>query len=135
VFPCDTIAGRIDNCAPRENSMDTGKTTVQFCIMWRLFIAFLLSITPALAQENATAYDALRVVGTQLGRGALNHVVSVTGDEGDPQPKKWKVILENPVGAVACTKFRSLMDALFPIGRQAAQLRVPQRGHRSTRRV
>jgi len=66
--------------------------------MWRLFIAFLLSITPALAQENATAYDALRVVGTQLGRGALNHVVSVTGVEGNPQPEKWKVILKNPGG-------------------------------------
>jgi hypothetical protein len=63
--------------------------------MWRLFTAFLLSITPALAQENATAYEALRVVGTQLGQGALSHVVSVTGVEGDPQPEKWKIILED----------------------------------------
>ena len=41
--------------------------------------AFFLSITPALAQDNATAYEALRVVGTELGEGALSHVVSVAG--------------------------------------------------------
>src|SRR5438045_9484429 len=50
----------------------------------------------ALAEEQATAYEALRVVGTQLGRGALNHVVSITGVEGNPQPEKWKIMLEAP---------------------------------------
>jgi hypothetical protein len=66
--------------------------------MWRWFAALLLLVTPALAQEDATAYEALRVVGSQLGRGALNHIVSVTGVGGDPQPEKWKIILENPGG-------------------------------------
>jgi hypothetical protein len=66
--------------------------------MWRLLAGLLLLTTPALAQEDATAYQALRVVGTQLGRGALNHVVSITGVEGDPQPEKWKIVLENPDG-------------------------------------
>lgn len=72
------------------------ETAVQFCVVWRLFAAFFLLITPAFAQENATAYEALRVVGTQLGEGALSHVVSVTGVDGDPQPEKWKIILEDP---------------------------------------
>jgi hypothetical protein len=62
--------------------------------MWRCFGALLLLITPALAQENVTAYEAFRVVGAQLGRGALNHIVSVTGVGGDPQPEKWKIILK-----------------------------------------
>ena len=66
--------------------------------MWRSFVALLLLVTPVCAQENATAYEALRVVGTQFGRGALNHVVSITGVKGDPQPEKWKIILENPDG-------------------------------------
>jgi hypothetical protein len=67
--------------------------------MWRSFAALLLFVAPALAQdENATAYEALRVVGTELGRGALNHVVSITGVKGHPQPKKWKIILEDPDG-------------------------------------
>ncbi len=66
--------------------------------MWRSFAALLLLVTPALAQENATAYEALQVVGRQLGRGALNHIVSISGVGGDPQPEKWKVILENPGG-------------------------------------
>jgi hypothetical protein len=64
--------------------------------MWRSFGALLLLVTPALAQDNATAYEALRVVGAELGSGALNHIVSVTGVEGDPQPDKWKIILEDP---------------------------------------
>ena len=59
----------------------------------------LLFVVPALAQdENATAYEALRVVGTEVGRGALNHVVSITGVKGHPQPRKWKIILEDPDG-------------------------------------
>jgi len=66
--------------------------------MWRSFAALLLFVTPALAQEKATAYEALRVVGAELGRGALSHVVSITGVKGDPQPEKWKIILEDPDG-------------------------------------
>ena len=67
--------------------------------MWRSFAVVLLFVAPALAQqENATAYEALRIVGSELGRGALNHVVSITGVKGDPQPRKWKIILEDPDG-------------------------------------
>jgi hypothetical protein len=66
--------------------------------MWRWFAALLLFVTPALAQENATAYEALRVVGSELGRGALSHVVSIIGVKGDPQPEKWKIVLEDPDG-------------------------------------
>jgi hypothetical protein len=63
-----------------------------------LFAALLLFVAPALAlaEEQATAYEALRVVGTQFGRGALNHVVSITGVEGNPQPETWKIMLDNP---------------------------------------
>src|SRR5260370_15127036 len=66
--------------------------------MSKLFAGFLLLVTPALAsaEEQATAYEALRVVGTQFGRGALNHVVSIAGVEGKPQPEKWKIMLEDP---------------------------------------
>ncbi|PYK07807.1 MAG: hypothetical protein DME61_11915, partial [Verrucomicrobia bacterium] len=66
--------------------------------MWKSFGALLLLVTPVWAQENATAYEALRVVGTQLGRGALNHIVSITGVKGAPQPEKWKIILQDPEG-------------------------------------
>ena len=63
--------------------------------MWRSFALLLLLATPVCAQENATAYEALRVVATQFGRGALNHVVSITGVKGDPQPERWRVTLED----------------------------------------
>src|SRR5438094_7349065 len=64
--------------------------------MWKSFVVALLFVAPALAQEQATAYEALRVVGTQFGRGALNHLVSITGVEGNPQPAKWKITLDDP---------------------------------------
>src|SRR6266705_3068704 len=67
--------------------------------MWRSLIAFLLLSAPQVwAQENATAYEALRVVGTELGRGALNHIVTIAGVKGNPQPERWKIVLEDPEG-------------------------------------
>src|SRR5207247_6824365 len=67
--------------------------------MWRSLIAFLLLSAPQVwAQENATAYEALRVVGTELGRGALNHIVTIAGVKGNPQPEKWRIVLEDPQG-------------------------------------
>jgi hypothetical protein len=81
-----------------ENAMDTRVNRCSVSTMWRLLIALLLFAIPALAQENATAYEALRAVGTQLGRGALNHIVSITGMKGAPQPETWKIILEDPEG-------------------------------------
>lgn len=64
--------------------------------MWKLFAALLLLVTPVLAQEHATAYEALRVVGTQLNRDFVNHLISVTGVDGTPQPKTWKILLGDP---------------------------------------
>jgi hypothetical protein len=66
--------------------------------MWRFFAMLLLLASPVYAQENPSAYEALRVVGAQFGRGALNHVVSITGVKGDPQPEKWRITLEDPEG-------------------------------------
>ena len=66
--------------------------------MWRLWVVLLLFVSPVLAEENATAYEALRVVGRELGRDALPHIVSIIGTKGDPQPERWKIILEDPDG-------------------------------------
>ena len=64
--------------------------------MWKSLGALLLLVTPVIAQNHATAYEALRVVGSQLGRDYVNHVISVTGVEGDPQPATWKIMLDDP---------------------------------------
>src|SRR5258705_4117043 len=66
--------------------------------MWKPLVALLAGVAPVIAQENLTAYDALRVVGDQFGKAAVNHVVSVTGTGGNPQPETWRVVLENPNG-------------------------------------
>jgi hypothetical protein len=66
--------------------------------MWRCFIAVLLLGSQAWAQDNATAYEALRIVGSQLGRGALSHIVTITGRKGNPQPDTWKIVLEDAQG-------------------------------------
>src|SRR3954462_10200494 len=64
--------------------------------MWKMLAVLGMTVSTAFAQqENATAYEALRVISGQLGKPALNHVISVTGDDGDPQPQKWKVLLED----------------------------------------
>ncbi len=63
--------------------------------MWKCLAVVLLVVTPALAQERATAYEALRVVGTQLNRAAVNRIISVTGVDGNPQPATWKILLED----------------------------------------
>lgn len=73
-----------------------GQKRVESCLMWRVCAALFLFVAPVWAQENATAYEALRVVAGELGHDALSRVVSVTGVKGDPQPKKWKIILQDP---------------------------------------
>ncbi len=64
--------------------------------MWKLLIMFLLLATPAFAQGRPTAYEALRTVGTNLNRDYVNHVISVSGMDGNPQPETWKILLDDP---------------------------------------
>src|SRR5258708_19206305 len=66
--------------------------------MWRTLAALVLFVTPALAQERLSAYDALRVVGVHINREAVNHVISVTGVRGDPQPETWRVLIDDRRG-------------------------------------
>jgi hypothetical protein len=66
--------------------------------MWRVWVGLLLLATPVWAEENATAYEALRVVGSELGRDALHQIVSIHGTKGNPQPETWKIIVQDPQG-------------------------------------
>jgi hypothetical protein len=68
--------------------------------MWRVWLGLLLLTPPVWAEENATAYEALRVVGSEFGREALQQIVSIRGTKGDPQPEKWKIVVEDPQGGV-----------------------------------
>jgi len=64
--------------------------------MSKLLGALLLIATPLFAQERPTAYQALRTVGTRLKREFVQHVISVTGTNGNPQPETWKILLDDP---------------------------------------
>jgi hypothetical protein len=64
--------------------------------MWKTLAALLLFAAPVLAEENATAYEALRTVGQRLNRDFVNHVISVKGVDGNPQPEAWKILLDDP---------------------------------------
>src|SRR5262245_54666150 len=66
--------------------------------MWRVWVGLLVLATPVWAEENATAYEALRAVGGELGRDALHQIVSMRGTKGNPQPEKWKIVVEDPQG-------------------------------------
>ncbi len=70
--------------------------------MWKFLLAFLIPASLALAQENPSAYEALRVIGTQMNRELVNRVISVNGTDGDPQPRTWKILVEdrNAAGGV-----------------------------------
>ena len=63
-----------------------------------MWVGLLLLATPVWAEENATAYEALRVLGSEFGRDALQQIVSIRGTKGDPQPEKWKIVVEDPQG-------------------------------------
>src|ERR1043166_6080846 len=75
--------------------------------MWKIFAAFALLATPAFAQEQFSAYDALRVVGVHINKDAVNHVISVTGDHGSPQPKTWRVFVQGPRGGIREVQVRN----------------------------
>ncbi len=69
--------------------------------MWKTVVCLLLAATAeASAQAAATAYEALRTVGSRLGSGAVNRVISVTGVDGNPQPRTWHVLLSDQQGGV-----------------------------------
>jgi hypothetical protein len=61
--------------------------------MWCPILTLLLTASAAVAAQQSTAYDALRVVGTQVDRSLVSRVLSVTGAGGDPQPERWKVMV------------------------------------------
>ena len=63
--------------------------------MWKSLLASIVLATSAFAQENPSAYEALKVVGTQLNREMVSRVISVTGVDGDPQPRTWKILVED----------------------------------------
>jgi hypothetical protein len=88
--------------------------------MWKFLLALLLATGPILAQENPSAYEALRVMGTQLNRALVNRVVSVNGVDGDPQPRSWKILVEdrNTPGGVS---------EIVVEGDRIASQRVPNR--------
>src|SRR4029078_10086007 len=64
--------------------------------MWRVVVGLLLLATPVFAERNASAYEALRVLGSELGRDALHQIVSIRGTRGDPEPERWRIALEDP---------------------------------------
>jgi hypothetical protein len=63
--------------------------------MRKFLLAFLLPAISALAQETPSAYEALRTIGTQLNRQLVSRVISVNGVDGDPQPRTWKILVED----------------------------------------
>jgi hypothetical protein len=67
--------------------------------MWKTLAVSFLFVVPVFGQEQqGTAYDALRVIGNQLGRDSVNRIISVTGVDGNPQPETWTVLLNDRRG-------------------------------------
>lgn len=75
-----------------------GGKALFFFAMRKALVILSFTTSAALAQQHGTAYEAMRTVGNQLGRGALRYIVSVNGNAGNPQPARWRIVLEPPRG-------------------------------------
>jgi hypothetical protein len=63
--------------------------------MWKFLLGSLFFAQFAWGQENPSAYEALRVIGTEMNRALVNRVISVNGVDGDPQPRTWKILVQD----------------------------------------
>src|SRR5437868_4927749 len=63
--------------------------------MWKFLLGSLFLAQFAWGQENPSAYEALRVIGTEMNRALVNRVISVNGVDGDPQPRTWKILVQD----------------------------------------
>jgi hypothetical protein len=59
-----------------------------------LVSSVLLSVG-AIARAEDTAYKALRAVGVKQGEKSLDHIVSISGRSGHPQPVNWTVLVDD----------------------------------------
>jgi hypothetical protein len=64
--------------------------------MWKSVAVLFLFSASAFGEEEGTAYEALRVVGTELNRDIIDHLISVSGTDGTPQPGTWKILIDDP---------------------------------------
>jgi hypothetical protein len=76
-----------------ENLVDSLSNHSSVSVMWKSLVAILLLVSPAMGQETPSAYEALRTMGTQLNRAMVSRVISVSGVDGDPQPRTWKILV------------------------------------------
>ncbi len=81
--------------APAPSRLAIGNYSCTILRMWKIFGALLLLAPPLLAQERPTAYEAMRTVG-QRDREYVNHILSVTGTNGTPQPATWTILIDDP---------------------------------------
>ena len=115
--------------APRPNvlkNMDTIPKHVSISIMLKMLAMLLLSSASVFAQANGSAYDALRTVGNQLNRDFVNHVISVSGIDGNPQPATWKIWIDDKSQA------GNLREVVVTNGRVASQRMRPAVGKANT---
>lgn len=62
-----------------------------------LFGLLLLPMVAMVAYGNDTAYQALRLIGTERDKDHLNRVIELKGRSGAPQPDQWIVLIDDPM--------------------------------------
>lgn len=63
--------------------------------MWKSFLVSLFVAAPLFAESQETAYEAIRTMAHQLNRDFVNHVITVSGTNGNPQPATWKILIDD----------------------------------------
>jgi len=84
--------GRIANT--HAKTLDSARNAVQLSACGDRLLRFCFWL-PTVGAGELHAYESAACGGSQLGRGALNHIVTITGRRGNPQPRM-KIVLEDP---------------------------------------
>ncbi len=72
--------------------------------MRTVFLAFTI-VLASHAARAATAYEALRVLGKQKTEALLDNVTEVRGDNGAPQPRVWKILVQDAAARGGAKEF------------------------------
>jgi len=95
-------------------------------VLKRIALIFALAAITAARAPAATAYEALNVVKAGRGDGALQHLVEVQGDGGQPQPRSWTILMSDDAARGGVREF-------VVAGGEIVSERTPVRGYGTTR--
>jgi len=88
---------RSDVAANAKSRWTVSQSAVQFAGCGECGLGFCFWHA-GLCRGKRDCVRSVACVGSEFGRDALQQIVSIRGTKGDPQPEKWKIVVEDPQG-------------------------------------